>query len=66
MDHDGFSSATGAAASPGATTRGPVAEALLEGAEYDAETEDSAEAFGGGSGSGGGDGRATAKTKQLG
>ena len=31
-------------APPGATTHGPAAEALIEGAEYDAETEDAAEA----------------------
>jgi len=45
MDLDGLSTAAGAAASPGATTNGPTAEAFLEGAEYDAETEDAAEAL---------------------
>ena len=30
---DGFTTAAGAVAPPGATTRGPAAEALLEGAE---------------------------------
>ena len=43
MDLDGLSTAAGAVASPGATMHGPVAEALLEGAEYGAETEDAAE-----------------------
>ena len=42
MNLDGLSTAAGAAPSPGATTHGPAAEALLKGAEYDAETEDSA------------------------
>ena len=40
MDLDGFSTAAGAVASPGATMHGPAAEALLEGAKYGAETED--------------------------
>ena len=48
MDLDGISTAAGPAAPPGATTHGPAAEALqlqtaVEGAEYDAETEDGAE-----------------------
>jgi len=38
MDLDGLPTAAGAAASPGATMHGPAVEALLEGAEYDAET----------------------------
>jgi len=42
MDLDGLSTAAGAAASPGVTTHGPAAEVLLEGAECDAETEDTA------------------------
>jgi len=42
MDLDGFTTAAEAAAPPGATTHGPAAEALLEGAEYDAETGDAA------------------------
>ena len=45
MNLDGLSTAAGAAPSPGATTHGPAAEALLKGAEYDAETEDAAEAL---------------------
>jgi len=36
--------AAGAAAAPGTTTHGPAAEALLEEAEYDVETEGAAEA----------------------
>ena len=40
MDLDGLSAAAGAAASPGAAMYGPAAEALLEGAEYVAETKD--------------------------
>ena len=40
MDLDGLSTAAGAVASPGTTMHGPAAEALLEGAKYDAETED--------------------------
>jgi len=44
MDLDGLSTAAGAAVSLGATTHGPAAEALLEGAEYGAETENAAEA----------------------
>ena len=43
-DLDGLSTVTGAAAPPGASTHGPAAEAFLEGTEYDAETEDAAEA----------------------
>ena len=39
---DGLSTAAGAAASPGATTHGPAAEALLDEVEYDAETIDAA------------------------
>ena len=38
MNLDGLSTVAEAAASPGAATHGPAAEALLEGAEYDAET----------------------------
>ena len=39
IDLDGLSTAAGAAALPGVTMYGPAAEALLEGAEYGAETE---------------------------
>ena len=42
IDPDGFTTAVGAVEPPGATTHGPAAEALLEEAEYDAETEDAA------------------------
>ena len=41
-DLDGLSAAAGAAAPPLAPTHGPAAEALQEGAECDAETEDMA------------------------
>jgi len=71
----GISTAAGAAASPGATTHRPAVEALLEGAEHDAETGDAAEAkqleyhdksSNGGSGSGigssGGDGSGSSGT----
>ena len=43
MGLDGLPMAAGAAAPPLASTHGPAAEALLEGAECDAETEDVAE-----------------------
>ena len=42
MDLDGLSTAAGAAASPSATTHGPAAEELLEGAEFDPVTKDMA------------------------
>jgi len=44
MDLDDLSTAAGVAEPPGATTHGPAAKALLEGAEYDAEQGDAAEA----------------------
>ena len=40
VDLDGLSTAAGAAVPPGASTHGPAAEAVLEGAEYDAGTGD--------------------------
>ena len=40
VDPDGLSTAVGAVASPGTAMQRPAAEAHLEGAEYDAETED--------------------------
>jgi len=42
MDLDGLCTAAGAAAPSGAPTHGPAADDLLEGAEYDTETEDAA------------------------
>jgi len=45
MDLDGLSTAEGAVAPPGATTHDSAAEALLEGAEYDAEMEDAVRAL---------------------
>ena len=42
MDLDVFTTTAGAVAPHGATAHGPAAEELLEGAEYDAETEDAA------------------------
>ena len=42
MDFDGFTAVADAAAPPVAAAHGTAAEALLEGAEYDAETEDAA------------------------
>ena len=44
MDLDGLSTATATAAPPRAAIHGPAAEALQDGAEYDAETDDAAEA----------------------
>jgi len=41
---DGFITAAGAVAPPGATIRGSAEEALLEGAEYGAEAEEAAKA----------------------
>ena len=40
---DGLFTAAGAAVPPGASTHGPAAEAVLEGAEYDAGTGDAGE-----------------------
>jgi len=44
MDLGSLPAAAEAAASPEATTHGPAAEELLDGAEYDAETENKARA----------------------
>jgi len=60
MNLDDLTTVIGAAVPPDATVHEPVAEALLEGAKYDAETEDAAEAAGGGGTS------AAAKTSGLG
>jgi len=42
MDLDGLYTAASTAVPLRATTHGPAAETLLDGAEYDAETEDAA------------------------